>query len=79
MAEYYLSRATEGKLSQLRAAEHTARVLHDIGSQLLVQKSYPLAVKWLQLASDTLNKIDPLYLSENGSELWFPVAHKLGT
>ena len=71
MAEYYLSRASEGELSQLWAAEHTARVLHDIGSQLLVQKSYPLAVKWLQLAFDTLNKIYPLYLSENGSELRF--------
>ena len=78
MAEYYLSRATENELSQLRAAEHTARVLHDIGSRLLAQKSYPLAVKWLQLAFDVLSKIDPPWLSENGPELRFSVTHKLG-
>ncbi|KAF8252313.1 SPO22-domain-containing protein [Wilcoxina mikolae CBS 423.85] len=77
LAEYMFSKATENDCSEPRVAEYTAAVLFDIGSELLGQKSFPAAIKWLQRAYDILSKIEPLYLSEVGSELQVPVAHKL--
>jgi len=79
LAEYMFSKATENDLSEVRVAERTATVVYDIGGELLTQKSFPAAIKWLQRALDILSKIEPLYLSESGSELQLPVAHKLGT
>ncbi|KAI5818162.1 meiosis protein SPO22/ZIP4 like-domain-containing protein [Pyronema omphalodes] len=79
LAEYMFSKATENDLAEVRAAEYTATTAYEIGNEMLGQKNYGMAVKWLERAHDILSRMEPLFLSEAGSELRLPVAHKLAT
>lgn len=65
-------------LSQPHVAEYMAKALFEIGNELFKQKSYPLAIQWLQRAFNVLDKVEILYLSEHGSELRLSATHNLG-
>lgn len=75
-------KAAEGSmaesLSQPSSAEDMANALFGIGNELVEQKSYPLAIQWLQRAFDVLDKVEVMNLSEPGSELRWKVTCNLG-
>lgn len=59
--------------------EDLAWATADIGSAMLAEKTYSLAIKWLQRAFDVLNRIEATNLSDLGSELRMQTAHRLGS
>jgi hypothetical protein len=60
------------------ASENLAEVAYDIGNELLTRGDCTGAVRWLQRAFDTLARVEPLYLSDNGTELRLRTAHSYG-
>lgn len=81
MADYMYSMATENDrfLADPRLAERITEALFEIGSELLSTGSYDVAEKWLQRSFDLINRVDPSYLSESGTEMRMALTHKLGT
>ena len=64
-------------LGDSHASEGLAQVALDIGNGFFGQKTYAVAIKWLRRAFDILGKIDPVCLSDRGSEIRFAVMHGL--
>lgn len=81
MADYMYSLATDNDrfLADPRLTERMTEALLEIGSELLSTRSYDAAEKWLQRSFDLINRVDPSYLSESGTEMRMALTHKLGT
>ncbi|KAI5791651.1 meiosis protein SPO22/ZIP4 like-domain-containing protein [Peziza echinospora] len=80
-AEYMFNKAltsleTDGECI---ASEALAQVAFEIGNGLCGQKVYDAAIKWIKRSFDILNKIDPICLSEQGSDRRFAVMHSLAS
>ena len=61
------------------ASEALAQIAFEIGNGLCGQKVYDAAIKWIKRSFDILNKIDPICLSEKGSDRRFAVMHSLAS
>lgn len=80
MADYMFNKAIESNLylADPRLTERMAESVLEIGKDLFINRSYPVAEKWLQRAFELINKVDPAFLSESGTELKMVISHKLG-
>lgn len=75
---YQKAAAEPAARRDVQTGEELARALAGIGGDMLREKTYPLAIQWLQRAFGVLGSAEVMNLSDMGSELRMQTAHKLG-
>ena len=81
MAELMYNKATFSNevLDDATASERLARVIMNIGTSLLSQNIFDSAVKWLRRSLEVLSGVNPLHISDVGTELRYTVMYNLVT
>lgn len=66
-------------LDDASASERLARVIMNIGTSLLSQNAFDSAIKWLRRSLEVLSGVNPLHISDAGTELRYSVMYNLVT
>ena len=81
MAELMYNKAisVNEALDDATASERLVRVVMNIGTSLLSQNIFDSAVKWLRRSLEVLSGVNPLRVSDAGTELRYSVMYNLVT